>query len=797
MNDTPTVSEGEAAQPGVETELSRDMSLWDITFIGIGAMIGAGVFALTGFAAGLAGPALMLAFLLNGAVATLTAMSYAELGSSFPQSGGAYSWVTEALPSPYGFYTGWANWFAQAVACALYAVTFGVFLTEFITVYTGLGHEFVLFGFLTRPLVERLLAGLVVAFFAYVNYRGAEETGTVGIVITSAKIVILGVFIVFGALATFKNPNWATKFLSSPSFAPAGLGGIVAAMGFTYVAFEGYDIIVQSGEEVKDPGTNIPKAVFYSIIVVIPIYVLVAFAAIGGIDVNAAILGLAGMTGTSGPVYTWQILGNLGELGIIRAAGQFVPYGIPLLLVAGLAATMSALNATLYASSRIGFAMARDHLLPPRLSDIHAVKRSPYLSIAVSAVIIALMAITLPIESVAASSSVMFILLFSMVNVAAIAMRRKRPDLERPFKIPFLPYTPVVAIVLQLLLTPFLLISLGLRPWQDGFTALVTMAAWFALGIVVWFAYSEGKELEKLEEEAPTVVTRRAAERRDYQIVVPIANPETAEQLMHTAIDLAVEHEGEILAMSVVTVPQQTPIAQGTQFVTEEQERILTQAIELGEAAGVPVSGTIRIGHDVAEAILNTIEQHESEVVLLGWKGRRGSPRRNIVLGTNVDRVVRDAQADVLVERIGGAASTHVESILLPTAGGPHAAYAAEVAEAIARPNGAHVEVLYVVPPDATESERQRGRALLDRAAADIDGAGSVETTLVEDDDVVEAIVERSAAFDLTIIGATREGLLEQLVFGAVPEAVGSRSENVVIMAKKNLGFTSLVRRWF
>src|SRR6056297_4035651 len=120
----------------VETELSRDMNLFDITFIGVGAMIGAGVFALTGFAAGMAGPALVLAFGLNGFVALFTAVSYAELGAAFPEAGGGYLWIKEALVDPNGFYAGWMSWFADAVACSLYAVTFGVFLTEFL-VYGG------------------------------------------------------------------------------------------------------------------------------------------------------------------------------------------------------------------------------------------------------------------------------------------------------------------------------------------------------------------------------------------------------------------------------------------------------------------------------------------------------------------------------------------------------------------------------------------------------------------------------------------------------------------------------------
>src|SRR6056297_4145778 len=138
----------------VQTELSRDMSLLDITFIGVGAMIGAGVFALTGFAAGIAGPALVLAFALNGFVALFTAVSYAELGAAFPEAGGGYLWVKEALVDPNGFYAGWMSWFAHAVACALYAVTFGVFLTEFAVYGTSLTHEFELLGVISPPVIE-------------------------------------------------------------------------------------------------------------------------------------------------------------------------------------------------------------------------------------------------------------------------------------------------------------------------------------------------------------------------------------------------------------------------------------------------------------------------------------------------------------------------------------------------------------------------------------------------------------------------------------------------------------------
>ena len=800
-DESTTVVEGGAADDttdNVETELSRDMSLFDITFIGVGAMIGAGVFALTGFAAGIAGPALTLAFLLNGFVAMFTAVSYAELGAAFPEAGGGYLWVKEALVDPNGFYAGWMSWFAHAVACSLYAVTFGTFLVHFLEIL-GFLH-FPLFGFGVL-LYEKLLAVGMIAAFAYINYRGAEETGKAGVIVTGIKIVILGLFVGFGIWATLQQPNWPGKFLDSPEFAPGGWMGIVGAMGFTYIAFEGYEIIVQSGEEVVDPGTNIPKAVFYSMVIVVPIYILVAFASIGGIEVTPDLIAATGIPDTATPALpTWEALGYMGELGIINAAAQFVPYGAPLLLFAGLAATMSALNATVYSSSRVSFAMGRDRVLPAIFSAIHGDKRTPHWAILVSAVLIAAMAVALPIESVAASADIMFILLFVQVNWTVIRMRQTHPDLPRTYEVPFMPWPPLIGIVLQFLLTPFLLLELGLEPGltgenSHGFVALVVTAIWMGLGLLIYYGYSRGKEAEKIEEETPTVVTEREPRGAENQIVVPIANPQNAKQLMRTAIDVARDREGEIHVMSVVTVPQQTPISQGRRFVTEEQREVLREAMAFAKDADVPVSGTIRIGHDIAQAILNTVEQYDSEAVLMGWKGQHKSQRRDIVLGSNVDTVAQEAPCDVLVERIGPDAGA-VERILVPTAGGPHAEFAAELAGSVARTNDAVVDVVNVVDPDASEDEIRNARELVDNVASGLSSVDRVNANVARGDDVVDTIVERSAEYDLTIVGATREGLLQQFVFGALPEQVGWGAKSTVIMAKRNLGLTSRLKRW-
>ncbi len=790
----------ETGEGGVETELSRDMGLLDITMIGIGAMIGAGVFALTGFAAGIAGPALTVAFILNGFVAFFIAISYAELGAAFPEAGGGYLWVKEALVDPNGFYAGWMSWFAHAVAAALYAVTFGVFLTEFFVVFSGIERDFVLFGFLTRHLLEKAIAVVIIGAFAYINYRGAEETGTAAIVVTVIKLIILGLFVIFGIMATLQMPNWPAKFFSRPSFAPAGIVGILGAMGFTFIAFEGYEIIVQSGEEVVNPGETIPKAVFYSLVIVIPIYVLVSFAVIGGVEVTPRILAIADISAPPSEVFVWQVLGELGELGLIRAAAQFLPYGVPLLIIAGLAATTSALNATVNSSSRVSFSMGRDRALPALFERIHPEKKTPHWAILLSMILIMAMAVALPIESVAVAADIMFILLFLQVNWTVIKMRSTHPDLPRTFTIPYMPWPPVIGMVFLVVLLPFLVYALGLEAigltapgtGNEGLVALVVTAVWMALGVAVYYGYSTRKEAEKIEEETPTLATEHASGERESQLVVPIANPESAEPLMLTAIDVARDMDAEIHVISVVTVPQQTPLDEGRRFV-ENERTVLEEAMTLADDTDVPVRGTIRIGHDVAPAILNTIEQYDSDAVLMGWRGR--GRRRDFVLGSNVDQVVTQAECDVLVERI--SPPEDVDSILLPTAGGPHAEYAAEIAQAIARPRDARIDVVYVVSPDADETERENARELLASTTNVLEGYDRVETRILEGRDVADRIVEESDEYDHTIIGATREGLLQQVVFGGIPEEVGRRAEHTVIMAKRYQGITSRLTRWF
>jgi len=213
--------------------------------IGVGAMIGAGIFVLTGIAAGESGPASLLAFALNGAVTLLTAFAYAELASAIPRAGGGYSFVRLAFPGAIGFTAGWMLWFAYIIACSLYALGFAGYFWEFFLKYAPAvaGGAFALVGEHGAILLITLLVGIA---FVRLNVRGAEVTGQAENVLTISKLVILGVFVFYGLKRVAGVPEQAAENFTP--FFPLGGSGVLVAMGLTFIAFQGYEIFGKLGE---------------------------------------------------------------------------------------------------------------------------------------------------------------------------------------------------------------------------------------------------------------------------------------------------------------------------------------------------------------------------------------------------------------------------------------------------------------------------------------------------------------------------------------------------------------------
>ncbi len=781
-------------------DFARELTLFDIVFIGVGAMIGGSIFVLTGLAAGVAGPALVLAFALNGLITIFTGMVYAELGSAFPEPGGGYLWVREALGRSQAFLSGWMSWFAHAVAGSLYILSFGSFLSLVLSGYVfpgGLG--------VPAAVVQKVSAVAAAAVFTAINYRGAKETSRAENAVTTVQLLIIAVFVVAGLLAMVRRPNPAASF---EPFFPNGAGGVFLAMGLTFIAFEGYEIIVQSGREVQNPRESIPKAVFYSMLVVVTLYVLVAIVLLGAVRLTPSLLRVARSTNSIGgstvstlpPNPTlWQVYGRLGEFGLARAVGQLLPYGTLIVLLVGILSSLAALNATTFSSSRVGYAMGHDRVFPDVFRRIHPEHRTPHISVLLSGALIAFMAVTLPLAQVAAATDLMFLLLFLQVNYSMIRLRRKYSDrLTYGYVVPFFPYVPIVGILSKFFLAVYFF---NYSPLAWGIAA-----GWVLLGVVVFFGYSRGRiRATEVASEIETLREVRAKRERPYQVLVPLSNPRTAPALVALGSALARRNDGGIFLTSVVTVPRQTPLREGARFA-DDASRLLREAAAY-VPDDVPVHRSVTVGRNVGRSIVNVARQHDSDLIVLGWRGRR---RRTAgyALGSTIDVVVEDAECDVVVTNVGERETRRATgetpspttppetgAILVPVIGGSHAAFAVDVAAAIAAPDS-RVTLFHVVT-DARD--RERGRRLLDArrdelVEADIDA----RTALVDGDDVAETIVDyaESRGVDTVVVGAAREGIVPRALFGDVPETVGERFDGTTILVERHQPIRSVLERW-
>jgi nucleotide-binding universal stress UspA family protein len=276
-----------------------------------------------------------------------------------------------------------------------------------------------------------------------------------------------------------------------------------------------------------------------------------------------------------------------------------------------------------------------------------------------------------------------------------------------------------------------------------------------------------------------------ATETPSGTLLVPIANPETVERLLDTAIDIAHSQSMRIVLLHVVEVPPQVPLSSGDSLIDDDGEevRLLNEAVEQATDADVTVESRMRYARDVATGIVGAVDVFDADGLLVGWRGR--PRRRDIVLGSFLDRILGEAPCDVFVKRIR-TPSRDIDSILVPVAGGPHCELAVELAGTIAAQHDASVHLLHVSHPDADDSTQEDTSALFQNYGSTLsDMEVSVESTTLRSDHVAGAITDETADYDLTILGATRDPFLKRKLVGSVAEGVGRAAASSVILTRK------------
>jgi len=753
----------------LSSELSRELSLFHITMMGLGMMIGAGVFLGIGSSIYHSGPGgVMLTFALNGVLALFTAMSYAELSSAIPRAGGAYNFARVAFGRGTSFIAGWMEWFASSVAGSLYAVTFAIYIVRFLKVLGVLDSLPV-----PEHVLEKVVAVSAAGFFVYINYRGASETGRVGAFFTLGQTVFLLAIGLTGIVVAMKDPSRLQNF---EPFLPNGWGRLLITMGFTYVAFEGYEVIAQAGDEVIDPRRSLPKAMLYSVYLATVTYVAVAFASVVAVKAGHAGVGAE----------PWRWIGGFREKGFGEAISRLMPAGNFFVTLAVIFASTSALNATIFSATRASYALGRDRMLPPFLATISRTRKTPWVALVFTAGIMVIVATVLPTKDVASSASMMFLFLFFLVNVCVIKIRRNMGDeLTYGFVMPFFPILPLVAIVCQVVLAAWL-IHMSLIAW---FVA----PAWVLCGAVIYRTYSKSRAVAT-EDEIHVLEEQRVGEGGDgYRIMVSVANPDNALSLVRNTYDLCGAKNASVELLHMVPVPDQVPLSDAGPYMLEGKEAIGETMLYL--APMFPLSTTIRYCRNVARGIVNAAREKNVDMLIMGWHGPSRSLRFR--LGSTIDPVIERVPCNVVILKNCGNQS--FKQILVPVGGGPNSVFALEIAGVLADKDDGKVVAFTVSAKDK---------------AADFDLVEFVETNLAttgiprerirtkiaEGRRVVASILKEVESeeerYDAVVIGSTRDPVLYQFARDSIPETVARMCRKPLVMVKASGGIQSWIKRW-
>jgi APA family basic amino acid/polyamine antiporter len=432
--------------------LRRCLSAWDLTLLGIGCIIGTGIFVLTGItAATTTGPAIVLSFVVAGLACAFAGLSYAELASSYGGCGSAYGYAYASLGEFLAWIIGWDLILEYALATATVAVGWSR--------YFGRGLELV-----GLPLPESLMrapldgglvnlpAVLVVMALAILLAVGVKQSARFNSAIVLVKLLTLGVFIAI-ASTRVDTANW------SP-FMPFGWDGVMTGAAVIFFAYIGFDAVSTAGEEASNPRRDLPIGILGSLAICTVLYIIVA--------------GL--LTGIV-PYATLNTASPMADA--LKALG--VTWGLALVTAGAIAGLTTVMLVLYYGLTRVFLAMSRDGLLPPVFSTVNRQTQTPVRIIMLSGAVIALTAGFTPIGELAELVNIGTLAAFVLVCTGVIVLRRKLPDLPRPFLVPFGPVIPILGIIFCL----YLMFSLPAVTWAR-------FGIWMILGLLVYFSYSRG-----------------------------------------------------------------------------------------------------------------------------------------------------------------------------------------------------------------------------------------------------------------------------------------------------------------
>lgn len=733
---------------------TNKMGLFGATGVGVGAIVGGGILALAGAAFAATGPSAILAFALNGVIALLTALSFAEMASRFPESGGTYTFSRKVLTVEAAFTVGWVVWFASVVAAVLYALGFAHFalvMTYELCEAAGREPPEWLVNRSMVPVIAVLTAVLLSSALLWTS-SGGGSWANIG------KVTVFGILIVGGVWAVTRQPIETTTRAMSP-FMGAGSLGLFQAMGYSFIALQGFDLIPAVGGEIRDARKTIPRAMLLSLAIALAIYLpLLLVITTVGIGPGEDIRTIA--------------KNNPEEIVAIAARNYLGETGYWFVIIAAVLSMFTALQANLYAASRIAMSMAEDHTLPSILSRRSANRGTPTFAVIATGLLVCVLVGVLPdVSAAGAASSLIFLVTFAIGHWLAVLVRLRSTRRPPPFRTPFFPAIPLLGGAACVSLAVF-----------QGFavpTAGAIAVVWLSLGGILFLSlFARRARLMDVSSVAadPELMALRG---RAPLVLVPIANPRNARAMISLANVLVPAEVGRVLVQSVVVAPedwqpdeQQEPI--------ERSQRVLQALFQESSQTKIPVEALTTVAAQPMEEIARVAELHRCESVLLGLTEIGGDDD-----GVSLERLLGTLNTDVVVLRAPeNWQLSDADRILVPVAGrGGHDRLLARLLGSLSRQQKREVTFARVVDDSASQREFGRVQRDLVRLARD-NLRGQCEKIVMRSDDPITAIAELANRCGVLILGIQRLGPHEKL-FGRFTREIAQRTDCPIIVISR------------
>lgn len=740
----------------METQSERSIGFAGAIGIGVGAIVGGGILALAGVAFSVTGPSAILAFALNGVIAIITALSFAELSAAFPESGGTYVFSKKVLSIRAAFAVGWIVWFASIVAAVLYAVGAGYFIGILIdrlaSVIPGINHEWMSSG--------RIAWGIAIIAIVYYTLNLILRKGGGGGIANIGKTLAFSALIIAGLAALPKETAGDIRRDFSP-FLAFGVLGLMQAMGYTFIALQGFDLIAAVAGEIKNPGRTIPRAMIISLVISLAIYIpLIFVVTVSGTKTGETITGLS--------------IENPESIIAIAAERYMGKSGYWIVIAAAILSMLSALYANLLAASRVAQSMARDRTLPRTLGRIDEKRGTPINALLVTAAIIVMTVFVIPdVGSAGAAASLIFLITFALAQWIAIVARRRRKAREGSFLMPLYPYLPAFGIAACLGLAVFQ----GVAVPAAGLIAV----AWLVFGGVLYIIlFGRSARIFDASSEGfdPELVRLRG---RSPLVLVPIANPVNAAPMIQVASALAPPETGRVLLLSVV-LSGSGEIDREEDLIANSQ-RVLREAISTSLDVGLSPEALITIAEKPWPEIIRVSETHGCESLLLGLSKFTDSHTEK-----NLEILLNRVDSDVVILRAPSDwQMLDVKRVLVPVGGrGSHGELLARILGSISRSGNPEITFLRVLPENTDWKTYDRARRELFLYAADQAVDGEIKVRVEKSNDTAAHLINRVKESDLAILGIQRLGRRRKFLGELTLRIARETDRPLLIISKRN-----------